>query len=835
MLHERVVACADFAADERGDDGIADASGRAAENPGVHFAIAHAEPELDAAVAAVDVEHLETDEAASDVQRIRARFARQWLLRLLNGARRRRRVRNLDHAGGVRERGSSRECGHHHHDRPSPTVDHAGSLDWSDHGSLGTEARIVNAQNAIATRITRAGRASAVIAVSLLVAARVGRADETYQTIVTTTRNPLALADVPATVTVIDRAQIDATPAKLVDELLRSDPSFGAYRRSSSAVADPTSQGLNLRGVGPSGVSRGLVLVDGIPETDAFGGWVYWRSFPALAMDRIEIVPGSGSALYGNYALGGIVQVITRAPTANAVDVDAEAGSEQTARVAARVAERWRAVALSVDGEYFRSDGYQVVAPYMRGPVDHAANSDHVTTNARLDFRAAPRLRLFASGGYFREQQDSGTDYSTATVQLGRYATGLSWSPARIGRIDATVFGHVERFDQQRARVDMTRATSALASQQHNPTTDIGDSLVFTSRRLRIAGVHTLSVGHDFRWLDSTPRETITPAMTTATTVTERDVAAIQLAAGFFAQDFASFGRTFDGALAIRADYWSNRSARVLRQHADGTSDTTQPADRDGWEVTPRVGLVVHPTAWLTVRGAAYRSFRAPTINELYRPFQVGTIVTDPNASLTTETLWGGELGVEAHVRDIAIRATGFTNVLLDPVVNLTLPHPLPDGAQRQRQNLGSADIAGLELTASWTPSRRWRAFARYSFIDATVRSAPTQPQLVGKRLPQDPRHRAVASLTFSEPKWFAATVEVRYNGAQFDDDANQLFLPQFVVVNAQLTRILLPQVEAFIAVENLLNQQYLVGRSGVDTVGEPLFVYGGIRYRSAR
>src|SRR6185312_10098763 len=187
-------------------------------------------------------------------------------------------------------------------------------------------------------------------------------------------------------------------------------------------------------------------------------------------------------------------------------------------------------------------------------------------------------------------------------------------------------------------------------------------------------------------------------AMTNPMSVTERDVAARQIAAGFFAQDFARFGRFVDGALALRADYWSNRDTHATRQRANGTSDTMPFPNRDGWEVTPRLGLVVRPTAWLTLRAAAYRSFRAPTINELYRPFQVGTIVTDPNAALTPETLWGGEVGVEARARDVGVRATSFANVLLDPVVNVTLAQPLADGATRQRQNLGAAEIVGLEL-----------------------------------------------------------------------------------------------------------------------------------------
>ncbi|HEY6098245.1 MAG TPA: TonB-dependent receptor plug domain-containing protein, partial [Anaeromyxobacter sp.] len=96
--------------------------------------------------------------------------------------------------------------------------------------------------------------------------------------VVTATRGPRSIRDVPAAVTVVERAEIERSPTKTLDELLRIDPSFTLFRRSSSVAADPSSQGLKLRNVGASGVSRALVLVDGIPANDPFGGWVAWRS-----------------------------------------------------------------------------------------------------------------------------------------------------------------------------------------------------------------------------------------------------------------------------------------------------------------------------------------------------------------------------------------------------------------------------------------------------------------------------------------------------------------------------------------------------------------------------
>ena len=554
-----------------------------------------------------------------------------------------------------------------------------------------------------------------------------------------------------------------------------------------------------------------------------------------LTIDRVEIVPGGGSALYGSYALGGVVQLFTRDPRRAAIDADMELGAEGTARVGTRLAGAWRNVAASVDGDFFRSDGYPTVAPAMRGSIDHNADSDDANAGARVNIQASHALLIRVASSYFRERQSGGTDFSAARVQLARYSLGATWTPERFGRVDASLFGHAEEFDQDRPRVDATRSSASLASTQRIPTFDVGDSVLwllpFRALRLRNA----VSVGQDLRWIDSVPHDEMFPVKTAASTAIARDIAARQLGIGLWVQDALSVDRILDVALAIRADYWSNASALRTTRLADGSSTREQLAARDGWEATPRLGLVLHGPRWLNFRAAAYRAFRAPTMNELYRPFQVGTIITAPNDQLVPETLWGGEVGIDAHVEHIAIRATGFANALFNPVINVTLPQPTADGAQRQRQNVGDASIVGAEVSLSWCSARRWRASIDYTFVDAVVHSAPAQPELVGKRLAQDPRHRLAALLTFSEPRWFDATVELRYIGFQFDDDKNQLALPGFVVVNARVARELGAGVAAFLAVDNLLNQQYLTGRSGVDTIGEPRFVWAGLRYRHAR
>src|SRR6478735_386999 len=85
--------------------------------------------------------------------------------------------------------------------------------------------------------------------------------------------------ETPAAVSVLDNKQIRETPGDNLDDRLRTVPGFSLFRRSSSLVAHPTTQGISLRGIGSSGASRTLVIWDSIPASDPFGGWVYWTRF----------------------------------------------------------------------------------------------------------------------------------------------------------------------------------------------------------------------------------------------------------------------------------------------------------------------------------------------------------------------------------------------------------------------------------------------------------------------------------------------------------------------------------------------------------------------------
>ncbi len=638
---------------------------------------------------------------------------------------------------------------------------------------------------------------------------------------------------VSANVTVLPREEIDANPTLTTDALLRTIPSVATFRRSASLVADPSSQGLNLRGVGPSGASRSLVLVDGAPANDPFGGWVYWRALPRLGLQRIEVVPGGGSALYGSSALGGVVQLFSRPITTSSVEADASYGSFQTALLAARAAERWQHTGASLEGEWLRSDGYPVIARDQRGLIDGRADSTHGTLNGRIETDLSDRLLLHGALGLFSERQNGGTRFTDAGVDMARATLGIRYDLRSSGTLDLSIFGRLQRFEQRRARVSEDRSSEQLGARQRVPANDEGGALLWTSPDVALFGKHVFLGGIDVRHVRGTSYERLFPPGMDPASTLRRDAGGRQLLAGAFVQDVYEVTPWLQLDCALRMDTFRNYRGRQNVQRADGSRELTRFDASQRQALSPRLGVLVNPLSWLTLRAAAYRAFRAPTLNELYRPFQVGTVLTAANAELGPEVLSGVESGFETIAFDqLTTRVTGYWNLLDDPVTNRTLREPLADGAQRQRQNLGQARIRGVEAELSWRVAPRFTNILAYTFVDSQVTQAPGAPELIGKQLVQNPAHRGSAMFMFDDPAWFAASLQLRVLGPQYEDDLNTRRMPGYPLVDAMLSRRLFWKVELFVAVENLLDRTYLVGRAGVDTIGAPFFARVGLRLR---
>ena len=170
-------------------------------------------------------------------------------------------------------------------------------------------------------------------------------------------------------------------------------PGFSLFRRTDSRTANPTAQGVSLRGLGASGASRALVLADGIPLNDPFGGWVYWDRVPREEISSIEAASGGASHLYGSDALGGVLNILRKPVHQDGFSLEAGFGNEKTPDLSFAGSKQIGPWAAALAGQLFTTDGYIAVPVGLRGSIDTPVDSEH----------GSGELRVFA--GIFRTRK----------------------------------------------------------------------------------------------------------------------------------------------------------------------------------------------------------------------------------------------------------------------------------------------------------------------------------------------------------------------------------------------------------------------------------------------
>jgi outer membrane receptor protein involved in Fe transport len=295
--------------------------------------------------------------------------------------------------------------------------------------------------------------------------------------------------------------------------------------------------------------------------------------------------------------------------------------------------------------------------------------------------------------------------------------------------------------------------------------------------------------------------------------------------------------------LSARLDHWRNYDGHNLQTFADSGEPTSahRPSlpDRSDTVISPRVAASYQLSGRANVWGSLGTGFRAPTLNELYRQFRVGTIVTLANDQLGPERLVGTELGIRLMPADhVTWRATWFHNHIEDAVSNVTMT-TTPSLVTRQRQNLGETRVAGVQTDLEYRLSPALTVSAGYLYNRATVTESEANPDLLGKVLPQVPRHRGSFDVVYSDPRYLTLGVQLQAIGRQYDDDENlstvpghdEPGLPEYGVVSLTASRALSRNLEVLFGAQNLFNQEYFVGTRPT-TIGPPRLISGGIRVR---
>lgn len=649
------------------------------------------------------------------------------------------------------------------------------------------------------------------------------------QSVTVTARTPTPLAESPTSNQELTHQDIQDSPNLTLDDTLRQIPGFSLYRRSGSRTANPTTQGISLRGLGANGASRALVLEDGIPINDPFGGWVYWDRIPEQSVESVEISQEGGSSLYGSDALGGVLEFFTRSPEDEGISLETSYGNQNTPGLSLWAGGTWDGWESSFAGEVFHTEGYILTPEADRGVVDTKAGSQHSTADLMIGRKFGNGSDVFARGWFLNESRENGTPDQVNNTRMGEGAVGADLQLGKFGALTLRFYGDAQTYDQTFSSVALNRDSETLTDIQAVPAQGVGGSAVWSRA---VGKRQTLVAGFDMQENIGRSNEVlVTAGKNSSTGGHQRD-------AGVFAEDIIQIVPRWTLSASARFDHWSNFDASLVTIpfSSPAAATLTLYANRSYNPVSPRLSLVHQVNSRVSWSASVYRAFRAPTLNELYRSFRQGNTLTESNANLNAERLTGGEAGVSVNVapRRLVIRGTGFFNEIIDPVANVTLSTTAAL-ITRQRENLGRTTAPGAEIDATTSITGRLSLMAGYQYVDTTVSSFPVEPALVGLWIAQVPHHVVTFQARYDDPARVTFSVDGRIVGQQFDDDQNQFPLGRYFVLDGMVSRSITHGAEIFVAGENLFNAQYFTAATPVPQLGLPITVRAGVRFDWSR
>jgi outer membrane cobalamin receptor len=616
-----------------------------------------------------------------------------------------------------------------------------------------------------------------------------------------------------ASATVITSAELANSAAGALDDVLRQTPGFTLFRRASSRTANPTTQGVTLRGVSGSGASRTLVLADGVPLNDPFGSWVYWNRVPMAAIDRVEVVRGGAGDLYGADALGGVIQLLTHSPGRPRLRATLEGGSHSTARASLFGGTTFGGWTATAAGEWLGTDGVMTIGPEVAGPADVRADSDYKTGfltlgTERDTWRASARLSAYD------ETRNNGTIVQVNSTAW-RQVSGDLGGTAGNGVWEAHVAGGGQEYYQTFSAVAAGRATERLTTEQWTPSDFVSASAQYTQalgRHTIVAGVETQrteSTVDEYRYVLQSGVNVRTGPFVVGGTETS---SALYTRIGIAATDALTV------SVGLRGDFWKTNPL------------LDSDPEKDASFFSPRLAAS-YRYGDVTFQGAVYRAHRTPTLNELYRGFRVGNAVTNPNSQLEPESLTGVEGGALYARGVVSLRVTAFANTLEGAIANFTISQ-VGANITRERRNSDEIRAAGAEIEADVRVHPAVSINAQATFTSSHFRGSVATPTLEGNRVPQVPRVQFGAGVTWAAPQMLTVAAQLRGSGSQFDDDQNTpaFELDPYAVVDVSLSRELRRSLQGFVAIENLFDKDYDTGRTPLRTIGWPRTVRAGVR-----
>jgi iron complex outermembrane receptor protein len=687
--------------------------------------------------------------------------------------------------------------------------------------------------------------------------------------VISATRSTTTANNVPLHVTTLGQAQIQQSPANTLDQVLRNVSGMN-ISGAPYYTTDPTGQQTRMRGVTNSTV---LMLVDGVPIHDPFYSTTQWFKVPLSSIYRVEVLRGGASSLWGNLAVAGVVNIITKKPVDNDAQLDLHYESQNTLNAsAAKDVVLTNGLSLRFFANGMRTDGYQTTPDAYLGTVPGKGPSSATNSNAQVAAYFTPDASWngFIRAGYHEQNEDiGGYAYGHNVQKSPDAAAGFTKDFSSTVHADVRAWSQYESFDKGNgAACYLASATSCNTSAvtsplvqypnslDDNPYREFGASAILSS--LDIAGPQSsLQVGADFRSVSGSDNATTYNHPTTiegsSASINRTNFGkGLQQFAGLFTQLSVAPVPRVQATLSLRYDTWQNEDGVAeITKYANGVPGQTNGgsiANSSQNSFNPSISARVQATDALSFRGAAYRAFRAPGLNNLYRSYSSTTFISIANPLLKPETLTGGEVGADWRGDMFTLGATWFqyntkaliatykvTSAATAPAaVTAVCGADLSNCPATITFNTNDQDAVsrGLELTGHWQPIGTVGVDAGYTYTDSHYTSSTTGDP-IDVQLGAIPTSFATLAANWQVTPSWNASADAHYNSSMYLDVNQTIPQSAFTVFGANVSYQFTSTAQVYASVANITNKRYAdnaTTSASSEILGMPRTIGTGVR-----
>ena len=649
--------------------------------------------------------------------------------------------------------------------------------------------------------------------------------------IVSATRTPVDATKVTGTVNVIAPEQVRQSAARGSQDLLREVPAVELPRTSS--LVGGTAQIVSMRGVDEG---RTAVLFDGVPINDAWGEWIDWGRVPKAMLDRVEVVEGGTSSLYGNGAMGGLISFFSRPTGAGAASLQVDHGSRGASHYyGAAGIPLAGAFTANVNADYQGKGGYTLINPVQRGAVDVPSSVIERNGYLRLNYNPSSSLSAYVTGHAFGDSRQLGTPLTFANRDQRNLDLGIDRSNLGGGMLGIRAWDgrQIEKQRSSNIRSALLRNAEDSSLTAQIPSHDWGASSQWS--RSEIAGLESFSVGGDFRHYQGDFNEvdfnTTCPGTSCGSVTRRVSSGGDQSLGGAFAQLIAAPVNPLRIELSARVDHWSNNNGHST----DAAAGTVSYSNKTRNAFSPRLGMRLELAPNFSIHTAAYKAFRAPNLAELYRKQISATQITVPNPDLAAETALGREVGFDWQPNYwLQTRGTWYVADYHDFNVPVTLTTNKPAACGtiatcRQRQNINRSRSQGGEAYVAAQLAPDFLVTLGASYDDARQQSGlPAGTSNNHKpHINRVPSPKQTLRVTYSPRQFGEWTVIARHEGTT--TTLGGVPLHQYTVVDANVQREIVPGLRGFVSAENIGDVRYGINISGSGTASNPFVLSNGL------